>query len=102
MTLNYLHMKFDPELMSSSKMSTRTQALLISLCSAVFAVPIFLKLITFDGKVAATTPAIIFSHKHIQGRKEKEGVVSSIKGNFCLFCQEAKALSANLSLCLVG
>ena len=47
MTLNYLHMKFDLELMSSSEMSTRTQALLIHLCSAIFAVPAFLKLITF-------------------------------------------------------
>jgi len=52
--------------------------------------------------MAATTPAIISSHKHIQGRKEEEGVVSSIKGNFYLFCQEAKVLSANLSLGLVG
>jgi hypothetical protein len=63
---------------------------------------LFLSLLPFEGKMAATTPAIISSHKHIQGRKEEEGVVSSIKGNFYLFCQEAKVLSANLSLCLVG
>lgn len=29
--------------------------------------------------MAATAPAIMPSHKHIQGRKEKEGVVSNIK-----------------------
>lgn len=63
---------------------------------------LFLSLLPFDGKVAASAPAIMSSHKNIQGRKEEEGVVSSIKGNFYLFCQEAKSLSANLSLCLVG
>lgn len=53
MTLNYLSTKFDSELMN--KMSTENQTFLISLLSH----PFYLSLLPFDGKIAATAPAIM-------------------------------------------